>query len=76
MLLHTLRGQYEAIIGDPKVVFHKQQHFREMWTKTKVFTSFVERMRWRYAPPRWLFPSPIRKDPNFRCVNTISKVVA
>ena len=35
MLLHTLRGQYEAIIGEPDVVFRKQQHFREMWTKAE-----------------------------------------
>ena len=31
MLLHTLRGQYEAISGEYDVVFRKQQHFREMW---------------------------------------------
>ena len=39
MLLHTIRGQYEAITGEHDV-FRKQQHFREMWTKAKVFTSF------------------------------------
>ena len=65
MLLHTLRGQYEAITGEPNVVFHKQQHFKEMSTKTKVFTYFVERMRWRYAPPRWLFPPPIMEGSRF-----------
>ena len=27
MLLHTLRGQYEAIIGGRDVVIHKQQQF-------------------------------------------------
>ena len=27
MLWHTLRGQYEAITGEPDVVFRKQQHF-------------------------------------------------
>ena len=31
MLLHTLRGQYEAIIGELEVGFCKQQHFREIW---------------------------------------------
>ena len=40
MLLHTVRGQYEAITGELDVVFHKQQHFREMWKKAKVFTLF------------------------------------
>ena len=63
MLLHTLRGQYEAIPGDPDVVFRKQQHFREIWKKADVFTSFGERMKWRYASPRWLFPSPILEGP-------------
>ena len=47
MLLHTLSGQYEAIIGELDVVFHKQQHFREMWKKVEVFTSFGERIKWR-----------------------------
>ena len=52
MLLHTLRGKYEAITLEPDIVFRKQQHFREMWTKVEVFTSFEERIKWRYAPPR------------------------
>ena len=30
MLLHTLRGQFEAIHGEPDVVFRKQQQFREI----------------------------------------------
>ena len=38
MLLHTLRGQYEAITGEPEVIFRKQQHFQEIWKKAKVFT--------------------------------------
>ena len=45
MLLHTLRGQYEAITGESDVVFRKQQHFREMWKKAEVFTSFRERIK-------------------------------
>ena len=57
MLLHTLRGQYEAITSEPDVVVHKQQ-FREIWKKAEVFTSFGERIKWRYAPPRWLFLPP------------------
>ena len=44
MLLHTLGGQYEAITDELYVAFRKQQHFREMWTKAKVFTSFGERI--------------------------------
>ena len=56
MLLHTLRGKYEAIIGELEVVFRKQQHIREIWKKAKVFTYFGERIKWRYAPPRWFFP--------------------
>ena len=38
MLLHTLRGQYAAITGEPEVIFRKQQHFQEIWKKAKVFT--------------------------------------
>ena len=76
MLLNIVRVQYEAIIGERDVVFRKQQYFREIWTKAKVLTSFGERMKWKYAPPRWLFPPPLWKNPNFRCVNAISKVVA
>ena len=42
MLLYTLRGQYEAITSEPEVVFSKQDHFREIWKKVEVFTSFGE----------------------------------
>ena len=35
MLQHTLSDQYQAITGEPDVVFRKQQHFREMWTKAE-----------------------------------------
>ena len=52
MLIHTLRGQYKAIIGEIEVVFRKQQHFREFWKKAMVFISFGERIKWGYAPPR------------------------
>ena len=50
MLMHTLRGQCEAITDEPIVVFHKQQQFRETWKKVEDFTSFGERIKWRYAP--------------------------
>ena len=64
-LLHTLRGQYEAITSEHNVVFRKIQHFKEMWTKAKVFTSFRERIEWRYAPPRWIYPAPIMEESQF-----------
>ena len=57
MLLHTLRGQYEAITCEPNLVFSKQQHFREVWTKLEVLSHVAFS-----APPLW-------KDPKFRCVN-------
>ena len=63
MLLHTLRGQYEAITGEPNVVFRKHQHFIEMWKKAEVFTSFGDRIKWRYALLRWLFLHPVREGP-------------
>ena len=66
MLLHTLRGQYEAIHGEPDVVFRKQQQFREIWKKAEIFSYFGDRMKWRYAPPKWLFPPPILKGPCMR----------
>ena len=56
MLVHTLRGQYDAIIGEPEVLIRRQQQFREIWKNVEVFISFGERIKWRYAPPRWLFP--------------------
>ena len=77
ILLRTLRGQYEAMTGEHDVVFCKQQHFIEIWTKAKVFSSFGQRIKWRYAPLRRpLSAPPSWKDPDFRCVNTISKVIA
>ena len=69
MLLHTLRGQYEAITSEPDVVVHKQQ-FREIWKKAEVFTSFGERIKWRYAPPTWLFPPPVLEHTYKRAFDT------
>ena len=59
MLVHTFRGQYDAITGEPEVVIRRQQQFREIWKNAEVFISFGERIKWRYAPPRWLFPPPV-----------------
>ena len=59
MLVHTLRGQNDAIIGEPEVVIRRQQQFQEIWKNAEVFISFGERIKWRYAPPRWLFPCPV-----------------
>ena len=70
IVLNTLRGQYEAITGETEVVFCKQQHFREIWRKAKVFTSFGGRIKWRYAPPGWLFPRPILEGPWMRAFAT------
>ena len=70
MLLHTLRGQYEAIPSELEVVIHKQQQFREIWKKAEVFTSFGERIKWRYAPPRWPFPPPVLERPYMRAFDT------
>ena len=42
MLLHTLRGKYEAIIGEPKVLIRKQQQFQEI-LKRERSTPLLER---------------------------------
>ena len=70
MLLHTLRGQYDAIVGEPEVVIRKQQQFRKIWQYVEVFTSFGERIKSRYAPPRWLFPPAILEQPYMRAFDT------
>ena len=62
MLLHTLRGQYEAIHDELDIVFRKQQQFREIWKKVEILSYFGDRMRGRYAPPKWLFPPPILQN--------------
>ena len=35
MLLHTLRGQYDAMICELDIAFCKKHDFRETWTKTE-----------------------------------------
>ena len=70
MLLHTLIGQYEAIHGEVDVVFRKQPHFREIWKKVEVFAFLGDKIKWRYAPPRWLFPLPILERPCMRASTT------
>ena len=47
MLLHTSRGQYEAIHREPDVVFRKQQRFREICKKAEVFTFLGDIIKWR-----------------------------
>ena len=68
--MRTLRGQYEAITGEPEVVIRKQQKFREIWKKAEVFTSFGERIKWTYAPSRWLFPPPVLEQPCMTAFDT------
>ena len=63
MHLHTLRGQYEAITGELEVVIRKQQQFQEIWKKAMVFTSFGERIKWRYAPQDGFCRSPSWNNP-------------
>ena len=70
MLVHTLRGQYEAVTCEPEVVIRKQQQFREIWKNIEVFTSFGERIMWRYAPLRCLFPPPVLEQPYMRALDT------
>ena len=65
MLLHTLRGQHESIHGELAVVFCKQQ-VREIWKKAEVFPYFGDKIKWRYAPPKCLFPPLVLKGPCMR----------
>ena len=66
MLLHKLRGQYEAIHGEPDVALRKQQQIREIWKKAEFFSYFRGRIKWRYAPPKWLFLPLVLKGPCMR----------
>ena len=36
-LVHTLKGEYDAIKGDPDVVFRKQEVFKKRWERMNVF---------------------------------------
>ena len=70
MLLRALRGQYEAIQGEPDVVFRKQQQFCEIWKKGEILTYSGDKIKWTYAPPRWLFLSSVLTRPCMRVSTT------
>ena len=55
-LVHTLKGEYDAIKGDSDVVFRKQEVFKKRWERMKVFCMVNGCIRWRYQPPLWVFP--------------------
>ena len=57
-LVHTLKGEYDAIKGDSDVVFRKQEVFKKRWERMKVFSMINGGIRWRYQPLLWVFPPP------------------
>ena len=40
ILVHTLKGEYDAIKGDSKVVFQKQEVFKKRWERLNFFFMF------------------------------------
>ena len=50
-LVHTLKGEYDAIKCDSDVVFRKQEGFKKRWERMKVFCMVNGGIRWRYRPP-------------------------
>ena len=53
-LVHTRKGEYDAIKGDLDLdldlVFRKQEVFNKTWERMKVFCMVNGGIRWRYQP--------------------------
>ena len=58
-LVHTLKGEFDAIKGDLGVVLRKKEVFKKTWERMNVFYMGNFCIRWRYQPPLWVFPPPI-----------------
>ena len=55
-LVHTLKGEYDAIKSDLLVPIRKQEAFKKRWERMKVFCKVNGGIRWRYQPSFWVFP--------------------
>ena len=58
-LVHTLKGEFDAIKGDSDVVLRKKEVFKKTWERMNVFYKGNFCIYWRYQPPLWVFPPPI-----------------
>ena len=60
-MVHTLKGQWDGIIGVFDTKIAQQHEFITVWTATPFMTSnygtpFSD---WHFQPLKWLFPCPI-----------------
>ena len=55
-IIHTLKGQYDNIIGLSQEAESKRRRFHVQWKRYPFYDLYGLRPKWCYAAPRWLFP--------------------
>ena len=58
-IVHTLKGQWDGIVGDSDAKIAQRSQFLGIWTATPFLTSNYGTPYWHFQPPKWLFPPPI-----------------
>ncbi len=58
-LVHTLKGQYDALVGTSDALMSKRLTFLQQWKHWPFFVLCQGKPCWSYKPPVWLYP-PLR----------------
>ena len=58
-IVHTLKGQWDGIIGDSDAKIAQRHEFITIWKPSPFMTANCGTPYWHYQPPKWLFPPPI-----------------
>ena len=58
-IVHTLKGQWDGIVGDSDAKIAQQHEFITIWKVAPFMTTNCDNPYWHFQPPKWLFPLPI-----------------
>ena len=54
--IHTLKGQWDCLIGDFEPKATQRHQFLTLWKDTPFMSLKDGNPFWHFQPPRWLFP--------------------
>ena len=55
-IVHTLKGQWDGIVGDSDANIAQRHEFLIIQTTTSFMTSNSGTPYWQFQHPKWLFP--------------------
>ena len=59
-MVHTLKGQWDCIVGDSNDKGAQRHQFPTLWTTTPLMASKNGSPFWHFHPPKWFFPPPTK----------------